>query len=62
MARRLQVLAKHIQSLQVDGENVQVFKGFKVTMDKYVFHYSFLSLEWMMWMLFWDILGWIQLA
>jgi hypothetical protein len=38
LTKRLQVPEKHIQGTQVDGENVQVFKDLKVTMDKYVFH------------------------
>ena len=44
----------------MDGENVQVFKDLKVTMDKYVFHSNFLSLD----MDYVDvaILRWIQLA
>jgi hypothetical protein len=41
LAKRLQVPAKHIQSTQVDGENVQVFKDLNISMDKYVFHSNF---------------------
>ena len=42
MAKRLQVPTKHIESTQVDGDNVQVFKDFKVTMDTYMFHLFFM--------------------
>ena len=45
LAKKLQVYAKHIQSTQVDGENVQLFKDLKLTMDKYVLHSNFYSLD-----------------
>jgi hypothetical protein len=38
---RLQVSAKDIHSTQVEGENVQIFKYLKITMDKYVLHFVF---------------------
>jgi hypothetical protein len=38
LANRLQVPAKHIQSTQVEGETIQIFKDLKLTMDKYVLH------------------------
>jgi hypothetical protein len=41
LANRLQVPAKHIQSTQVEGETVQIFKYLKLTMDKYVLHFDF---------------------
>ena len=41
----MQVPAKHIQGTQVDGENVQVFKDLKVTMDKYVLHSNFCAID-----------------
>ena len=41
----MQVSAKHIQSTQVDGENVQLFKDLKLTMDKYVLHSYFYALD-----------------
>jgi hypothetical protein len=34
----LQVPAKHIQSTQIEGENVQNFKVLKINVDKYVSH------------------------
>ena len=37
----MKVLAKNIQTTQVDGEQVQVFKDLKITMDKYVLHFDF---------------------
>ena len=44
LTKRLQVPEKHILGTQVDGENVQVFKDLKVTMDKYVLHSSFYAI------------------
>jgi hypothetical protein len=41
LTKILQILEKHIQGTQVDGENVQVFKDLKVIMDKYVLHSNF---------------------
>ena len=38
LAKKIQVPSKHIQSTQVDGENFQIFKDLKITMDKYVLH------------------------
>jgi hypothetical protein len=38
LAKRLQVLTKNIQSTWVEGENVQMFKYLKITMNKYVLH------------------------
>jgi hypothetical protein len=38
LAKRFQVTTKHIQSTQVEGENVQIFKDLKITKDKYVLH------------------------
>jgi hypothetical protein len=38
-------LAKHIQSTQVEGENVKIFKYLKLTMDKYVLHYDFHAID-----------------
>jgi hypothetical protein len=37
----LQFPAKNIHNTQVEGENVQIFKYLKITMDKYVLHYDF---------------------
>jgi hypothetical protein len=45
LAKRLQVLAKNIQSTQVEGENIQIFKYLKITMDKYVLHYDFHAID-----------------
>ena len=36
LEKKLQVPPKHIQSSQIDGENFQIFKYLKITMDKYV--------------------------
>ena len=41
LPKRLKILAKHIQSTQVVGENVHIFKVYKITMDKYVFHLDY---------------------
>ena len=40
LSKRLQVPENNMQDTQVDGDNVQVFKDVKVTMDKYVLHYA----------------------
>jgi hypothetical protein len=45
LAKRLQVPTKHIQSTQVEGENVQIFKYLKLTMDKYVLHSDFHAID-----------------
>jgi hypothetical protein len=36
---------KNIQSTQVEGENIQVFKDLKITMDKYVLHSDFCAID-----------------
>jgi len=41
----LQVPTKNIQSTHVEGENVQIFKGLNITMDKYVLHLDFLTIN-----------------
>ena len=45
MTKILQVPEKHIQGTKVEGENVQVFKDLKVTMDKYVLHSNFCVID-----------------
>jgi hypothetical protein len=45
LVNRLQVPAKNIQSTQVEGENVQIFKDLKLTMDKYVLHSNFCAID-----------------
>jgi hypothetical protein len=45
LVNRLQVPAKNIQSTQVEGENVQIFKDLKITMDKYVLHSYFYAMD-----------------
>ena len=45
LTKRLQVPEKHIQGTKVEGENVQVFKDLKVTMDKYVLHSNFFAID-----------------
>jgi hypothetical protein len=45
LINRLQVLAKNIQSTQVAGENVKLFKYLKLSMDKYVLHSYFEALD-----------------
>jgi hypothetical protein len=45
VGNRLQVPAKNIQSTQVAGENVKKFKDLKLSMDKYVLHSDFESLD-----------------
>jgi len=41
----LQVPIKNIQSTHVEGENVQIFKYLKITMDKYVLHSYFYAMD-----------------
>jgi hypothetical protein len=41
LAKRLQVSAKNMQSTWVEGENIQVFKDWKLTMHKYALHFDF---------------------
>jgi hypothetical protein len=45
LVNRLQVPVKNIQSTQVEGENVQIFKDLKITMDKYVLHSYFYTMD-----------------
>jgi hypothetical protein len=45
LVNRLQVPTKNIQSTQVEGENVQIFKDLKITMDKYVLHSDFCAID-----------------
>jgi hypothetical protein len=45
LVNRLQVPVKNIQSTQVEGENVQIFKDLKITMDKYVLHSDFYAMD-----------------
>jgi hypothetical protein len=45
LVNRLQVPIKNIQSTQVEGENVQIFKDLKITMDKYVLHSDFYAMD-----------------
>jgi hypothetical protein len=45
LVNRLQVPAKHIQGTQVAGENVQIFKDLKLSMDKYVLHSDFYAID-----------------
>ena len=42
---RLKVPTNNICSTQVDGEHVQVFKGLKITMDKYALHFDFHAID-----------------
>ena len=55
----LSILKSH---MLMDGENFQIFKDLKITMDKYVLHSEFYSLDMDVWMLFWDICGCNQVA
>jgi hypothetical protein len=41
----LQIAAKNIQSTQVEGKNIQIFKYLKITMDKYVLHSNFYAID-----------------
>jgi hypothetical protein len=45
LVNRLQVPTKNIQSTQVEGDNVQVFKDLKLTMEKYVLHFDFQAID-----------------
>jgi hypothetical protein len=45
LVNRLQVLENNIQSTQVAGENVKLFKYLKLSMDKYVLHLDFEALD-----------------
>jgi hypothetical protein len=45
LVNRLQVPIKNIQSKDVEGENVQIFKDLKITMDKYVLHSYFYAMD-----------------
>ena len=40
-AKKLQVLAKHIENTQVDDEDVQFYKDLKISLNKYVLHSNF---------------------
>ena len=42
LVNRLQVPANNIHNTQVEGENVQIFKNLKITMDKYVLNSHFM--------------------
>lgn len=41
LAKKLQVPTKNIENIQVDDENVQMYKDLKISMDKYVLHSDF---------------------
>jgi hypothetical protein len=45
LVNRLQVPANNIHNTQVEGENVQIFKDLKITMDKYVLHSYFYAMD-----------------
>ena len=45
LVNRLQVPINNIQSIDVEGENVQIFKDLKITMDKYVLHSDFYAMD-----------------
>jgi hypothetical protein len=45
LVNKLQVPAKNIQGTQVAGENVQIFKDLKLSMDKYVLHSYFYAID-----------------
>jgi hypothetical protein len=45
LVNRLQVPIKNVQSTHVEGENVQIFKYLKITMDKYVLHSDFYAMD-----------------
>jgi hypothetical protein len=45
LVKRLQVPTKNIQSTQVEGENIQIFKYLKITMEKYVLHFDFHAID-----------------
>jgi len=41
----LQVPSKNIQSIQVEAENIQIFKDLKITIDKYVLYLDFYAID-----------------
>jgi hypothetical protein len=41
----LQVSVKNIQSTEVEGENIQIFKDLNLTMDTYVLHFDFHAID-----------------
>jgi hypothetical protein len=43
--KRLQVSTKNIQSTQLEGENVQLFKDSKIIVEKYVLHSYFYAID-----------------
>lgn len=45
LVKKLQVPWKHIESTQVDNEDVQVYKDFKIYMDNFVLHGDFYAWE-----------------
>jgi hypothetical protein len=45
LVNRLQVPAKNIHNTHVEGENVQIFKYLKITMEKYVLHSDFHAID-----------------
>jgi hypothetical protein len=45
LVNRLPAPAKNIQSTQVAGENAQIFKYLKITMDKYMVHSDFYAID-----------------
>jgi len=45
LAKKLQVPGKNIQSTQVEGENIQNLKYLNITMNKYVLHSYFHSID-----------------
>jgi hypothetical protein len=45
LVNRVQVPIKNIRSTKAEGENVQIFKDLKITMDKYVFHSDFYAMD-----------------
>ena len=53
----LQVPINNIQSIEVEGENFQIVKDLKITMDKYVLHSDFYAMDMDEVDIIWDILG-----
>ena len=45
LVNRLQIPIKNIQSTNVEGANVQIFKDLKITMNKYVLHSDFYAMD-----------------
>jgi hypothetical protein len=43
--KTLEFPTNHIQSTQVEGENVQFFKDLNTTMDNFVFHSNFHTID-----------------